>query len=166
MISPEGILALKAYSYKSGGYSPLETFINPFWLACVELLPMVGWPPAQPCLTFCVALYTHALSFQWMAPNLVTLIGTLSLVLPFIAVLVLSPGLDEALPPWLCVLAGLAVFVYSTMDAIDGKQARRTKSSSPLGQLFDHGKPVCRMCDIGFIRIPLVSQVVMPLLFL
>jgi phosphatidylglycerophosphate synthase len=25
------------------------------------------------------------------------------------------------------------------MDAIDGKQARKTKSSSPLGQLFDHG---------------------------
>lgn len=25
------------------------------------------------------------------------------------------------------------------MDAIDGKQARRTGSSSPLGQLFDHG---------------------------
>ena len=25
------------------------------------------------------------------------------------------------------------------MDAIDGGQARRTKSSSPLGQLFDHG---------------------------
>jgi hypothetical protein len=26
-----------------------------------------------------------------------------------------------------------------TLDAIDGKQARRTGSSSPLGQLFDHG---------------------------
>lgn len=25
------------------------------------------------------------------------------------------------------------------MDALDGKQARRTGSSSPLGQLFDHG---------------------------
>lgn len=24
-------------------------------------------------------------------------------------------------------------------DCIDGKQARRTRSSSPLGQLFDHG---------------------------
>lgn len=25
------------------------------------------------------------------------------------------------------------------MDAIDGKQARRTGTSSPLGELFDHG---------------------------
>ena len=25
------------------------------------------------------------------------------------------------------------------MDAIDGKQARRTNSNNPLGELFDHG---------------------------
>ena len=25
------------------------------------------------------------------------------------------------------------------IDGIDGKQARRTKTSSPLGELFDHG---------------------------
>lgn len=29
--------------------------------------------------------------------------------------------------------------MYSTMDNIDGKQARRTGTSSPLGELFDHG---------------------------
>ncbi len=32
------------------------------------------------------------------------------------------------------------------MDAIDGKQARRTGSSSPLGELFDHG---CDALSIG-----------------
>ena len=26
-----------------------------------------------------------------------------------------------------------------TLDAVDGKQARRTGSQSPLGELFDHG---------------------------
>jgi phosphatidylglycerophosphate synthase len=31
------------------------------------------------------------------------------------------------------------LFIYQTLDAIDGKQARRTKSNSPLGELFDHG---------------------------
>jgi len=29
--------------------------------------------------------------------------------------------------------------MYQTLDAVDGKQARRTGTSSPLGQLFDHG---------------------------
>lgn len=33
----------------------------------------------------------------------------------------------------------LGLFLYQSLDAIDGKQARRTKSSSPLGELFDHG---------------------------
>ena len=29
--------------------------------------------------------------------------------------------------------------MYQTLDACDGKQARRTGSTSPLGELFDHG---------------------------
>jgi ethanolaminephosphotransferase len=34
---------------------------------------------------------------------------------------------------------GIGLFTYQALDAIDGKQARRTGTSSPLGQLFDHG---------------------------
>ncbi|GCC37658.1 hypothetical protein chiPu_0016163 [Chiloscyllium punctatum] len=34
---------------------------------------------------------------------------------------------------------GEGLFIYQSLDAIDGKQARRTNSSSPLGELFDHG---------------------------
>jgi phosphatidylglycerophosphate synthase len=36
-------------------------------------------------------------------------------------------------------LTALGLFLYQSLDAIDGKQARRTNSSSPLGELFDHG---------------------------
>jgi phosphatidylglycerophosphate synthase len=32
---------------------------------------------------------------------------------------------------------------------VDGKQARRTGSSSPLGQLFDHGKINSEISNIG-----------------
>ena len=42
-------------------------------------------------------------------------------------------------PSWSLLLNGLGLFVYQTLDAVDGKQARRTGSSSPLGELFDHG---------------------------
>ena len=31
------------------------------------------------------------------------------------------------------------MILMQTFDAVDGKQARRTNSSSPLGELFDHG---------------------------
>ena len=33
----------------------------------------------------------------------------------------------------------MTMFIYQTLDAIDGKQARRTGSSNALGELFDHG---------------------------
>jgi phosphatidylglycerophosphate synthase len=36
-------------------------------------------------------------------------------------------------------LCSLGLFAYQSLDAIDGKQARRTNSSTPLGELFDHG---------------------------
>ena len=40
---------------------------------------------------------------------------------------------------WVYLMNAAAVFSYMHLDCIDGKQARRTGSSSPLGQLFDHG---------------------------
>ncbi|KAJ9140643.1 hypothetical protein P3X46_031267 [Hevea brasiliensis] len=50
-----------------------------------------------------------------------------------------SPRLDTAPPRWVHFAHGLLLFLYQTFDAVDGKQARRTSSSSPLGELFDHG---------------------------
>ena len=42
-------------------------------------------------------------------------------------------------PGWCLLFCSLGLFAYQSLDAIDGKQARRTNSSSPLGELFDHG---------------------------
>lgn len=47
--------------------------------------------------------------------------------------------LTQDIPSWTFYFMAFAIFAYQTLDATDGKQARRTKSSSPLGQLFDHG---------------------------
>jgi ethanolaminephosphotransferase len=52
---------------------------------------------------------------------------------------VYSPHLDTPPPRWVNFAHGLLLFLYQTFDAVDGKQARRTNSSSPLGELFDHG---------------------------
>ena len=48
--------------------------------------------------------------------------------------------LEGDAPRWVYYFNGFSVFWYLHLDCLDGKQARRTKSSSPLGQLFDHGK--------------------------
>ncbi|XP_046861399.1 cholinephosphotransferase 1-like [Xenia sp. Carnegie-2017] len=75
----------------------------------------------------------------WVAPNTITILG---LLINFITTLILvyfSPQAHSKVPSWSLYLNGFGLFVYQTLDAIDGKQARRTNSSSPLGELFDHG---------------------------
>ena len=50
-----------------------------------------------------------------------------------------SLDIDEDPPRWIYFSYALGIWLYSTFDNVDGRQARRTKSSSPLGELFDHG---------------------------
>uniref|UniRef100_A0A7M4E5P9 Selenoprotein I n=1 Tax=Crocodylus porosus TaxID=8502 RepID=A0A7M4E5P9_CROPO len=42
-------------------------------------------------------------------------------------------------PNRIWIMVGLLNFMAYTLDGVDGKQARRTNSSTPLGELFDHG---------------------------
>lgn len=92
----------------------------------------------------------------WIAPNLLTLLGLLangfSVILACFAFPTASSyyydektgnSSSENVPyNWARMsLLNISIcqFIYQTLDAIDGKQARRTNSSSPLGELFDHG---------------------------
>lgn len=107
---------IAAYKYKPGAYTHLDNLLTPFWNWAVTLLPL------------------------WMAPNLVTFLGFTGACFASLLVTSYSPTLEgDHVPGWCCLLFAFALFLYQTLDAIDGKQARRTNSSSPLGQLFDHG---------------------------
>ena len=76
---------------------------------------------------------------MWLAPNLITITG-LAINLMFTLLLILKcPTATEEVPGWIPFTTALALFSYQTLDAIDGKQARRTGSSNALGELFDHG---------------------------
>ena len=59
-------------------------------------------------------------------------------------------------------MCGFGLFVYQSLDAIDGKQARRTGSSSPLGELFDHG---CDSISTGKINLNFILDPNYSLLF-
>lgn len=50
-------------------------------------------------------------------------------------------GLDfeSDVPDWFCYMVAACYLTYRILDEMDGKQARRTGNSSPLGLLFDHG---------------------------
>ena len=83
------------------------------WNACVEFLPL------------------------WLAPNMVTLLGFFCILSNVILMLIYDPGLTGLAPSWVYYSYALGIWAYSTMDNIDGKQARRTGTSSPLGELFE-----------------------------
>ena len=65
---------------------------------------------------------------------------------------------------WFYYLASLSIFFYQTMDAVDGKQARRTKTSGPLGQLFDHGcdAATCTLATSLYMQSCLVGRDAIP----
>lgn len=93
---------------------------------------------------------------MWLAPNAITAIGLslMAATVPMAAgylflhksgpagastteAAVIPAG--HTIPGYMHVIIAVVLFLYQTLDAIDGKQARRTRSSTPLGQLFDHG---------------------------
>lgn len=132
-LTKSGLLHLKNYKYISGLSGFIDRVImTPFWNWCVEFIPMN------------------------IAPNLITAV---SLAHAFVATFLItgySPSMSEQAPNWVYIVSAMCMFMYQTLDAIDGKQARRTGSSSPLGQLFDHG------CDAicAFLMGIFVSSVV------
>lgn len=79
-----------------------------------------------------------------VAPNLMTLLGFMCIIANLATYVYYSGGdlslsPTTAVPSWVFFSFAIGLFTYQSLDAIDGKQARRTGTSSPLGQLFDHG---------------------------
>lgn len=106
---------LKEHKYSSSGNTLLDPLMQHFWKWLVEQIPTT-----------------------W-APNSITLTGLVANIVSTIFLMLYCPqGFGDA-PSWCFILCAVGLFVYQSLDAIDGKQARRTSSSTPLGELFDHG---------------------------
>lgn len=60
-------------------------------------------------------------------------------VIPALLFVLYDASLYAHYPTLLYIVAAVGLFMYQTLDALDGKQARRIQAFSPLGQLFDHG---------------------------
>lgn len=106
----------KKYKYNGTDDSILaKLFLRSYWNWLIEFVPMN------------------------IAPNLITFIGFLFELVSFITTMIFSHSLSKPLPGWACIWNGISLFIYQTLDNLDGRQARRTNTSSPLGQFFDHG---------------------------
>ncbi|KAK9469096.1 CDP-alcohol phosphatidyltransferase-domain-containing protein [Lipomyces arxii] len=116
LIDYNSLANLRTYKYSSVDKSFISRFIlKHYWNWAAELMPM------------------------WLAPNVITLIGLMFIYTNVICILIYIPDLVGPGPSWIYFSFAVGLWMYSTMDNIDGKQARRTNSSSPLGELFDHG---------------------------
>lgn len=125
---------LHTYKYSGGDSSPVYKYV---------LSPL-----AQYCVDHFVPM--------WMAPNAVTLLGLIASIIAFSSTLILDPQLQGTGPRWLYLLNGCCIFIYQTLDNMDGKQARRTGSTSALGMLFDHG---CDALNTGLMIVAMSSVV-------
>ncbi|KAG7319374.1 hypothetical protein KOW79_017848 [Hemibagrus wyckioides] len=106
---------LEEHRYSSAGKSLLEPIMQCYWEWLVGCMP------------------------PWIAPNLITIIGLATNAFTTLVLIYYCPTATEQAPLWAYLLCAVGLFIYQSLDAIDGKQARRTNSSSPLGELFDHG---------------------------
>lgn len=121
-LSKESIQALKDFKYNGADHSLLYKHI------------------LSPLADFLVNNATPST----IAPNTITLFGFSFMILSFILIAMTCPTLDHCraendVPSYIFLVNGISILVYQTLDNMDGKQARKTGSSSPLGLLFDHG---------------------------
>lgn len=91
----------------------------------------------SPLAQFCVDRLTP----RWIAPNVITLSGLGLMVVSYLIFWFYAPlvAFTQEPPRWVFLYNGIAILLYQTLDNMDGKQARRTQTGSPLGLLFDHG---------------------------
>ncbi|OQV21592.1 Choline/ethanolaminephosphotransferase 1 [Hypsibius exemplaris] len=115
ILSNHQLTKLKEHKYASINNAFLDPYMNHFWLWLVQRVP------------------------AWIHPNTLTVGGLVVNALTTLILIYYSPDAKTPAPTWTYFLCGLGIFIYQTLDALDGKHARRTNTSSPLGELFDHG---------------------------
>ena len=131
-IPKERFSSIRSYKYKSSDSSiSYKYFMSPLCDYLVNFFP------------------------TWLAPNVITISGFFLNLLYFLITGYYTRFKGGFIPPWACFFSAFCYLLYMILDNIDGKQARRTKSSSPLGLLFDHGTDACTTffitCGLGAI---------------
>ncbi|KAK1906178.1 Cholinephosphotransferase 1 [Dissostichus eleginoides] len=125
-LSPAQLKRLEEHKYSASGRSLFEPPCQVYWNWLVEQTPI------------------------WIAPNTLTIVGLMINILTTVVLVYYCPTATEEAPAWAFIMSALGLFIYQSLDAIDGKQARRTNSSSALGELFDHG---CDAVSTVFVAV-------------
>ncbi|XP_023699156.1 ethanolaminephosphotransferase 1-like [Paramormyrops kingsleyae] len=121
-VTQQQLAGFDNYKYSAVDTNPLSVYVmQHLWNKLVKAVPL------------------------WVAPNLLTFSGFLLILMNYLLLsfydwdYMASGNSSQHVPNWVWTVSGLATFSAYALDSIDGKHARRTQSSSPLGELFDHG---------------------------
>uniref|UniRef100_A0A8B9I0H0 Cholinephosphotransferase 1 n=3 Tax=Astyanax mexicanus TaxID=7994 RepID=A0A8B9I0H0_ASTMX len=125
-LSAAQLRRLEEHKYSAAGRSLFEPPCQIYWNWLVQQVPL------------------------WVAPNTLTITGLVINIITTVILVYYCPTGTEEAPAWAFILSALGLFIYQSLDAIDGKQARRTNSSSALGELFDHG---CDAVSTVFVAV-------------
>lgn len=96
-LNEQALIGLRNYKYKSGEYGVLDHIMANWWNYALEFVPL------------------------WMAPNLVTLTGCGALLSGFFLILSYDLTMTVNLPYYYSLYAAFNMFIYQTLDAVDGK---------------------------------------------
>ncbi|GAA5839695.1 hypothetical protein JCM5353_006664 [Sporobolomyces roseus] len=156
------VQSLLKYKYSSTDKSLVSKYVlNPFWNKLVLCFPKSMAPNAITLLglsmifiNFLTLLYYNptlscgtkplhiSLGGTWdpLFPPHTTIPSKLTNAFDWLREKVGAVSQNEVCAPnWVYWSFAIGLFAYQSLDAIDGKQARRTGTSGPLGELFDHG---------------------------
>ncbi|KLO08212.1 Choline/ethanolaminephosphotransferase [Schizopora paradoxa] len=137
---PEALANVKFYRYSAVDKSLIYNHVLRHWAdLAVKVFPM------------------------WVAPNVITLSGFGFIALNIVALSLYAPDLFGPGPSWLYLSFAVGLFLYQTFDNVDGKQARRTGTSSALGHIFDHTIDSLNCSLGGLIQVVSLSVGARPL---
>lgn len=126
-LSKDQLNGFEHYKYSSIDTNPLSNYVmHPFWNQVVKIVP------------------------KWIAPNVLTFSGFMLTTLNTLLLTFYDynfcgssdrsdPLACDPIPSWVWIACAVNHFLAHTLDGIDGKHARRTNASGPLGELMDHG---------------------------
>lgn len=149
----EHLKGFDKYKYSSIDTSPLSVYVmHPFWNAIVNLYPMWLAPNVLTFVGFLCLIANFILfsiydyNFYGYCKNELNCSESLMKqnyelfnVETNLNYSKLSLYLCSCIPSFLWLMGAIFQFLSHHLDGTDGKQARRTNTSSPLGELFDHG---------------------------
>lgn len=115
-ITKEGEEKQNNYKYESGGYTPLDDILTPYYEKLEQQMP------------------------KKLSPNIISMTASLCIIIPGLLLQNHNPNLECHYPRYFYLMTAGGILGHMILDALDGKHARKWGYETPLGEIMDHGQ--------------------------